>query len=146
MKQVHAQWQNQPTSTTSDLGCMGSLHDINGTIGKSVCRMNTIIQYNPNNPPTVWLEIVEFDKKMRSAQARQWFKVHRNLKEIMFNVVQEITSTIAGFVAVARNSKYKQALKEGSPISPSIFKFAKEQETNLRTNLRGTIITIQAGP
>ena len=34
------------------------------------------------------------------------------MKELMFNVAQEITSTIAGFVAVARNAKYKQALKD----------------------------------
>ena len=37
----------------------------------------------------------------RSQEARGWFNHHRNLKEQMFNVIQELTSDIAGFVAVA---------------------------------------------
>jgi hypothetical protein len=134
---------------TTDLyhhGRMGSLADINGNIGNFFCLMNAIIQYDASNPPAVWLEIVEFDTTMRSAQARQWFEIHRNMKELMFNVAQEITSTIAGFVAVARNAKYKQAHEDGTPISPQIFAFAKQQGSTLRTNLQGTIVTMQAGP
>jgi hypothetical protein len=119
------------TTDLYHLGRMGSLHDINGTIGYLFFCLpdehHHPIRPQQPPPPAVWLEIVEFDKTMRSAQAWQWFEVHRNLKELVFNVVQEITSTITGFVAVARNSKYKHALEEGSPITPSIFKFAKEQ-------------------
>ena len=125
-------------------GRMGSLSDINCMIGNFFCLMNTIIEYDANSPPAAWLEIVEFDTTMRSQEARDWFNHHRNLKELMFNVIQEITSNIAGFVAVARNSKYKKAIEEGAPISPDILKFAKEQGTNLRSVLRSIILTMQA--
>ena len=64
--------------------------------------MNTIIVIDEAYPPTVWNEIVEFDRVMRTTEGRRWFELHRNAKELMFNVVQEITSTVAGFVAVAR--------------------------------------------
>ena len=125
-------------------GRVRSLNDINCMIGNFFCLMNTIIEYDANSPPSVWLEIVEFNTTMtRSQEARDWFNHHRNLKELMFNVIQESTSNIAGFVAVARNSKYKKAIEEGArPISPDIFKFAKEQGTNLRSGLRNIILTM----
>ena len=40
------------TTDLYHLGRMGSIHDINGTIGNFFCLMNTIIQYDPNNPHT----------------------------------------------------------------------------------------------
>ena len=57
---------------TTDLyhqGRMGSHSDINSNIGNFICLMNVIIAYDASKPPAVWLEIVEFDTTMRSAQA-----------------------------------------------------------------------------
>ena len=102
-------------------GKMGGISDINThTYGNFYCLMNTIIVMDAANRPTVWTEIVEFDKVMRTTEGRRWFELHCNAKELMFNVFQEITSTIAGFVAVARRQGYRNALSTGT-ISPEIF-------------------------
>ncbi|KAI2494796.1 hypothetical protein MHU86_19747 [Fragilaria crotonensis] len=107
--------------------------------------MNTIVTINEENPPTIWSEIVEFDKIMRTSEGRKWFNVHRNAKELMFNVVQDLTSTVAGFVAIARRPGYHEALSTGT-ISPDIFTFPQLQGKQLRLNLQSTILTMLAGP
>ncbi|KAI2496611.1 hypothetical protein MHU86_17870 [Fragilaria crotonensis] len=133
---------------TTDLyhfGKMTSIEDINTTIGNFYCLMNTIVTINEENPPTIWSEIVEFDKIMRTSEGRKWFNVHRNAKELMFNVVQDLTSTVAGFVAIARRPGYHEALSTGT-ISPDIFTFPQLQGKQLRLNLQSTILTMLAGP
>ncbi len=62
----------------------------------------------------------------------------------MFNVVQEITSTVAGFVAVARRQVYRNALSNGT-ISPDIFQHPQMQGKQLCQNLQRTILTMTAG-
>jgi hypothetical protein len=126
-------------------GKMGGIADINTSIGNFYCLMNTIIVIDDAHPPTVWNEIVEFDRVMRTTEGRRWFELHRNAKELMFNVVQEITSTVAGFVAVARRQGYRNALSTGT-ISPDIFQHPQMQGKQLRQNLQSTILTMTAGP
>ena len=139
---------SRTTAKATDLyhmGKMGSITDINTTIGNFYCLMNTIIEMDHLNPPTVWTEIVAFDSIMRTTAGRKWFDHHHKAKEVMFNVVQEITSTITGFVAVARRQGYRNALNTGT-ISPDIFQHPKMQGNQLRQNLHSTILTMLAGP
>jgi hypothetical protein len=137
------------SAKTTDLyhfGKMTSIEDINTTIGNFYCLMNTIVTVDEENPPTIWSEIVEFDKIMRISEGRKWFNVHRNAKELMFNVVQDLTSTVAGFVNVARRPGYREALSTGT-ISPDIFTMSPQlQGKQLRLNLQSTILTMLAGP
>jgi hypothetical protein len=126
-------------------GKMGGIADINTSIGNFYCLMNTIIVIDEAHPPTVWNEIVEFDRVMRTTEGRRWFELHRNAKELMFKVVQEITSTVAGFVAVARRQGYRNALSNGT-ISPDIFQHPQMQGKQLRQNLQSTILTMTTGP
>lgn len=107
--------------------------------------MHTMITVNEDNPPDLWKEVIAFDRIMRSPEGRKWFELHRNLKELHFNVLQDIQSTIAGFVAVARRPGYKNALMDGLPISPEIFTNAKTQGERLRHNLQTAILTMAAG-
>ncbi|KAI2502457.1 hypothetical protein MHU86_12033 [Fragilaria crotonensis] len=136
---------NAKSTELYHFGKMGGINDINTSIGNFYCLMNTIIVMDTAHPPTVWTEIVEFDKVMRTTEGRRWFELHRNAKELMFNVFQEITSTIAGFVAVARRQGYRNAVSTGT-ISPEIFKHPQMQGTQLRQNLQSTILTMTAGP
>ncbi|KAI2490465.1 hypothetical protein MHU86_24118 [Fragilaria crotonensis] len=136
---------NAKSTELYHFGKMGGINDINTSIGNFYCLMNTIIVMDAAHPPTVWTEIVEFDKVMRTTEGRRWFELHRNAKELMFNVFQEITSTIAGFVAVARRQGYRNAVSTGT-ISPEIFKHPQMQGTQLRQNLQSTILTMTAGP
>ena len=52
-------------------GRMRSLNDINCMIGIFFCLMNTIIEYDANSRPAVWLEIVEFDTTMRRSPKKR---------------------------------------------------------------------------
>jgi hypothetical protein len=67
------------------------------------------------------------------------------MKELHFNVLQDIQSNIAGFVAVACCPGYKNALMHSLPISPEIFINAKTQGERLRHNLQTTLLTMAAG-
>ena len=97
------------------------------------------------NLPTVWTEIVKFDKIMRTTEGCCWFKLRRNAKELMFNVFKVITLTITGFVAVACRQGYGNALSTGA-ILPEIFKHPQMRGTQQRQNLQSTILTMTAGP
>jgi hypothetical protein len=108
--------------------------------------MNAMIIVNPSSYPALWLEITYFDKILRSTEGRRWFELHYHVKELLFNVVQEIQSTIAGFVSIARKQGYKTAITKNIPISNKIFDLAQHQGTELRRNLQSTILTMQAGP
>ena len=66
--------------------------------------MCVIIVYNPAHPPLIWQELAKFDLVMRSPEGRQWSERHHDAREVLFNVIQELQSIIAGFVTVARSS------------------------------------------
>jgi hypothetical protein len=127
-------------------GRMGNINDLHELIGNFYCLMHTIIIVDPAAYPTIWLEITFFDKILRSTEGRKWFELHYHVKELLFNVVQEIQSTIAGFVSIARKQGYKTALTKNTAISGEIFNLAQQQGVELRRNLQGTILTMQAGP
>ena len=100
---------------------MHSINDINGMIGNFYCLLHMMIKVNnPDNPPNVWTEIATFDLVMRSSEGRKRFEQHRSVRELLFNVIQDIQSTIAGFVSVARQQGYHTALLEGNPIAHEI--------------------------
>ena len=125
---------------------MGNINDLHELIGNFNGLMNAMIIVNPDSYPALWLEITYFDKILRSTEGRRWFELHYHVKELLFNVVQEIQSTIAGFVSIARKQGYKTAVTKNIPISNEIFDLAQHQGTELRRNLQGTILTMQAGP
>ena len=127
-------------------GRMGNINDLHELIGNFYCLMHTIITVDPTAHPAIWLEITFFDKILRSTEGRKWFELHYHVKELLFNVVQEIQSTIAGFVSIARKQGYKTALTKNTEISGEIFNLAQHQGVELRRNLQGTILTMQAGP
>lgn len=68
------------------------------------------------------------------------------MREVLFNVGQDIQSTIAGFVSEARKTSYKTALKNGATISPMIFDLAIRQGSQIRSNLQNQILLQVAGP
>jgi hypothetical protein len=125
---------------------MGGIAELNETIGNFYALMHAVIIVNEETPPVIWQEIVQFDKILRSPEGKQWSKHHRGIKEVLFNVLQDIQSTVAGFVAEARKQGYKEAIMEGRTISPLIFKLPMHQGTELRKNLQGTVLMMQAGP
>jgi hypothetical protein len=127
-------------------GRMGNINDLHELIGNFYCLMHTIITVDPTAYPAIWLKITLFDKILRSTEGRKWFELHYHVKELLFNVVQEIQSTIAGFVSIARKQGYKTALTKNTEISGEIFNLAQHQGVELRRNLQGTILTMQAGP
>ena len=134
---------------TSELyhhGLMGGIAELNETIGNFYALMNAIVVIHEEAPPVIWQEITKFDKILRSPEGKQWAKHHRSIKEILFNVLQDIQSTIAGFVAEARKQGYKEAISEGRTISALIFKLPMHQGAELRKNLQGTVLMMQAGP
>ena len=152
-KVVQQEQVEEDTSRTSakatdiyHLGRMQSINDINEMIGNFYCLMHMMIKVDPDNPPTVWTEIAAFDLVMRSSEGRKWFEQHRSVRELLFNVIQDIQSTVAGFVSVARQQGYHAALLEGNPIAHEIFDKPQLQGKQLRRNLQSTILTMQAGP
>jgi hypothetical protein len=141
--------KTKTAAKTTDLyhqGRMGNINDLHELIGNFYCLMHTMVSINPNAYPSIWLEITYFDKILRSTEGRKWFELHFYTKELLFNVVQEIQSTIAGFASIARKQGYKTALTKNTVISGEIFALAQHQGVELRRNLQGTILTMQAGP
>ena len=106
------------------MGRMGSLEDINKTIGNFFALMHCIIIVDPAFPPLIWTEIAEFDKILRTDVGRTWADMHRNMKEVLFNVLQDIQSTLTDFVAESRKQGYKNAISAGKNISPQVFDMA----------------------
>jgi hypothetical protein len=127
-------------------GRMGNINELHELIGNFYCLMHTMITVDSTAYPAIWLEITYFDKILRSTEGRKWFELHFYIKELLFNVVQEIQSTIAGFVSIARKQGYKTALTKNFTIAGEIFDLAQHQGIELRRNLQGTILTMQAGP
>jgi hypothetical protein len=125
---------------------MNSINNINEMMGNSYCFMYTIIQVGATNPSTIWAEIAAFDQVMQTTKGRQWFELHRSIRELFFNVVQDILSTIVGFVSVARRRGYHNALSAGVPIATNKFVNAQLQVKQPRQNLQGTILTMTAVP
>ncbi len=64
----------------------------------------------------------------------------------MFNIVQETTSIVAGFGAVARRQGCRNALSTGTAISPDILMHPKMQGKQQFQNLQSTILTMTTGP
>lgn len=124
---------------------MGSLADVHELIGNFFGLINAIATFDANAPPAIWLEILAFEKIFRTLEGRQWFDLHRNLREVPFNVVQDIQSTLAGFAAEARKPGYRSALSTGIIISPKIFHLAMQQGIELRRTLQSTVLTMAAG-
>jgi hypothetical protein len=127
-------------------GRMSNINDLHELIGNFYGLMHAMITVDTNAYPALWLEITYFDKILRSTEGHRWFDLHYHVKELLFNIVQEIQSTIAGFVSIARKQGYKTALTKNIEISCEIFDLAQHQGIELRRNLQGTILTMQAGP
>jgi hypothetical protein len=136
---------NAKTTELYHYGCMGTVHDLNEMIGNFYALMCVIIEFDKDNHPLIWKEVTKFAQILRTNEGRQWAALHRNIKELIFNVGQDIQSIVAGFVSEARKTSYKTALKAGASISPMIFDLAQQQGTELRRNFQGTILTMTAG-
>jgi hypothetical protein len=95
-------------------GHMGNINDLHKLIGNFYCLLHTIIIVDPTTYPTIWLEITFFNQILQSTEGRKWFELHYHVKEVLLNMVQEIQSTIAGFVSVARKQGYKTALTKNT--------------------------------
>ena len=126
-------------------GRMGSLADLNETMGNFWAFMHCVVTVNPDAPPLIWKEIEQFDRILRTDTGRDWAEMHRNLKEVLFNVLQEIQSTITGFVAESRKQGYKNAISAGKNISPMIFDSARQQGNEFRRNLQTAVTMMTAG-
>lgn len=126
------------------MGRVGTISALNETIGNFFALMYSIIEYNQEAPPTIWLELIAFDRILRTPEGRQWCDLHHKAPEVIFNVTQDIQSTIAGFVAEARRAGYKQGLAAGVTISPKIFQLPMQQGTELRRKLQNTVLTMSA--
>jgi hypothetical protein len=100
-------------------GLMGNIGELNEAIGNFFALMHAIVVVQDKSPPTIWQEIVLFVKILHLPEGKQWAKHHHNIKEVFFNVFQDIQSTIAGFVAKARKQGYKEAILEGRTTPPS---------------------------
>jgi hypothetical protein len=127
------------------MGRMGNLSELNEMIGNFFALMNVIIEFDIRRPPILWTEIVKFDKILRTEEGRNWCDIHRHAKEILFNVVQEIQSTIAGFVNEARKAGYKNLVSTGTAISSMIFTDALLQSKHIITNFTSTVLSGGAG-
>lgn len=126
-------------------GRMGNLAELNEMIGNFFALMNVIIEFDARRPPILWQEIVKFDKILRTEEGRSWCDIHRYAKEILFNVVQEIQSTIAGFVNEARKQGYKKLVSTGTGISSMIFSDALLQSNHILNNFTSTVLSMGAG-
>ncbi|KAI2504002.1 hypothetical protein MHU86_10435 [Fragilaria crotonensis] len=126
-------------------GRMGNLAELNEMIGNFYALMNVIIEFDARRPPILWQEIVKFDKILRTEEGRSWCDIHRYAREILFNVVQEIQSTIAGFVNEARKQGYKKLVSTGTGISSMIFADALLQSNHILNNFTSTVLSMGAG-
>ena len=133
------------TTDLYHMGKMGTLADINELFGNLYGLISTITIVDTDTRSAIWLEVLAFEKIMRTQEGRQWFDLHRNLREVPFNVVQDIQSTVAGFAAEARKPGYRAAIASGVQISPHIFNLAMQQGIELRRTLQTTILTMAAG-
>lgn len=126
-------------------GCMGSISDIHEMIGNFFGLMNVIIEFDRANPPLLWTEIAQYVQILRSGDGKGFTGRHRNIKEVMFNIGQDVQSIIAGFVSEARKTSYKAAVKMGNEISPLIFHMAQNQANELRSRFTLTVLAASAG-
>jgi hypothetical protein len=108
--------------------------------------MNTIIRYKRNAKPVLWTEIAKFDQLLLTPEGRQWCKLHQNVKVVLFNVVQDLQTIIAGFVSKARKQSYQVLVEEGAKISSLIFADASLHANAIRQNLQVTILQMTTGP
>jgi hypothetical protein len=127
------------------LGCMGTINDIHEMVGNLYGLMCVIIEFDSANPPLIWTEIIKYMQILRSSDGKLFAGRHRNIKEVMFNIGQDIQSTIAGFVSEARKTSYKTALKAGTAISPRIFESAQSQASELRSRFTLAVLSASAG-
>ena len=127
------------------MGRMGNLPELNELIGNFYALMNVIIEFDVKRPPILWTEIVKMDKILRTEEGRNWCDIHRHSKEILFNVVQDLQSVIAGFVNEARKQGYKNLVSTGTAISSKIFADALLQAKHIITNLTSTVLSGGAG-
>lgn len=140
--------RSRQTAKTTELyfgGRMYTLTDTNESLGNLFGLMCLIIEYNPRHPPILWQELTKFDKIFRTREGRKWCDLHRNSREIMFNVFQELQSVIAGFVNEARKQGYKNLVATGTVMSAQIFTDSLLQSERLLNNLTGTVLTMSAG-
>ena len=126
-------------------GCMGSISDIHEMIGNFYGLMSVIIDFDRANPPLIWTEIAQYVQILRSGDGKGFTSRHRNIKEVMFNIGQDVQSIIAGFVSEARKTSYKAAVKAGNDISPLIFSMAQNQANELRSRFTLTVLAASAG-
>ena len=127
------------------MGRMGTLAEFNETIGNFYAFMHCIIVVNPLFPPLIWTELEKFDKILRTDIGRDWAELHRNIKEVLFNVLQDVQSNVAGFVAEARKQGYKNAVSAGENISSKVFDMACHQGQEFRRNLQTAVGMMTAG-
>jgi hypothetical protein len=127
------------------MGRVGNLAEINKLLGNFFALMNTIIEFDIRCPPILWSEIAKFDKILQTEEGRNWCDIHCHSKEILFNVVREIQSTIVGFVNEARKQGYKNLVSTGTAISKLIFSDAQLQSKHILTNFTSTVLTVGAG-
>lgn len=146
-EQVEEDKSKFATKTTEiyHMGRMGTLAELNETIGNFFALMHCLVEVNPDYPPLIWTEMEKFDKILRTDIGRDWADLHRNLKEVLFNVLQDIQSTIAGFVTEARKQGYKNAVSAGKNISPKVFDMACHQGQEFRRNLQTAVGMMTAG-
>jgi hypothetical protein len=107
--------------------------------------MNVIIVFDSANPPILWNEIAKFDRILRSPEGRQWCELHRYVKEVLFNVLQGIQTTIAYFVNEARKPVYKNLVSSGTPMTTAIFDGASKQAHEIRRACQSIIMSMLAG-
>ena len=136
------------STKTTDLyhhGQMGTVPEMHTLIGNCFAIMCVIIVYNPAHQLLVWLEFTKFDQVMRSPKGRQWSKRHHDAREVLFNVIHELQSIIAGFVTVARSSHYKKLLSEGATLSDKMFAQAERQSLHITTQFSNIVLLMVAG-
>lgn len=127
------------------MGCMGTISDILEMVGNLYGLMCVIIEFDRANPPLIWTEILQYMQILRSGDGKLFIGRHRNIREVMFNIGQDIQSTLAGFVSEARKTSYKTAMKSGTAISPRIFESAQNQASELRSRFTLAVLSASAG-
>ena len=126
------------------MGRMATMAEINETIGNFYALMHCIVVVHNDVPPLIWVEIVQFAKILQTSKGCQWANRHRNIREVLFKVLQDIQATLAGFVTEARQQHYKNALNAGKNISPKVYDMACTQGNELRKNLKSAILQMTA--
>lgn len=65
------------TTNLYHIGKMGSLlADLNERIGNFFGLLNAIATFDADAPPAIWLEILAFEKILRTLEGCQWFNLH----------------------------------------------------------------------